>query len=420
MRIEVIIGNNDPLVYPIKSPKITLGTSETCDITLYADGISRKHVTILAEGDSFYVIDQGSTNGSYINEERLIPGRKTEFTSFFPLRLGDNVLITLLSDDEHVTGSIELPVSIKEKTAASDREDRSSRTTVISLSELNKKTEKLVQNKIQRKAARKAPPQKPKENANKNSIFVPALALMILLSAIIHNLYFTEPEVTKEPLAEEKPVAQKRVIAQPQVTELIPAKDLPPKENYATLLNDIKCTTDTEKKLCDYFPGAREGKFGVIQVGLTLHILIDGSKYYTRAMKYVIKPQDSSDAEKLKEYESLLSETAAYLYFIELVNLNSFKRFVPAQSTAETNPDVNANVPATNEKIDFSTYKDFNLYFALFRKNEDDSVEIGSVIAIKPELMPKLKEFIIAERLLQVKNLGGNAFLPVRSKYVVY
>lgn len=412
MRIEVIIGNDDPVVYPLNTTKITLGTSETCDIVLNADGISRKHVTIIVEGDNYYVIDQGSTNGSYINEERLIPGRKTEFTSFFPLRLGDSVLITLLSDDEEVSGLIELPAKLKEK-PESEWEDRTSKTTVISLADLNKKTEKLVQNKIQRKAARKTPPKKSKENAKQKSIFVPAMALVILLSAIIHNLYFTEPEVTKAPLPEEQPVLQKRVIPQPQVSELVPAKDLTPKENYASLLYDIKCTTEAEKKLCEYIPGARDEKFGATQIGLTMHVLIDGSKYYARALNYIVKPQDISDTEKLKEYESLLSETAAYLFFIELSNLRSFKRLVSQQNSPEANP-------ATNQNFDFSAYKDFNFHFALFRSNEENSYEIGTVIAIKPELVPRLKEFILAERLLLVKNQGGNAFIPVRSKYVVY
>lgn len=407
MRIEVIIGNNDPLVYPIKSPKITLGTSETCDITLHADGISRKHITILAEGDSFYVIDQGSTNGSYINEERLIPGRKTEFTSFFPLRLGDRVLITLLGDDEHVTGAFEVPHTIKEKSTVNDRGDRSSKTTVISLSELNKKTEKLVQNKIQRKAARKAPPQKSKENANKNSIFVPALAFAILISAAIHNLYFTEPDVVEEPIPEETPVIQERVIAQPEVSELVPTKDLTPKENYATLFNDIKCTTDTEKALCNYFPGALEGKFGVIQVGLTLHVLLDGSKYFTDAVKYVVKP-NNTDLEKLKEYEGLLAETAAYLYFIDLLEAKSSQKIAPPQGSPEP------------VKLDFNAYKDFNLHIALFRKNAENGFEVGSVIAIKPELMPKLKDFILVDRLPLLKTQGIHAFIPIRSKYVVY
>src|SRR5690606_19797388 len=101
MRLEILVGSDDPIIYPINSAKMTLGSAETCDVIISAEGISRRHLTVIAEDDQYFVIDQGSTNGSFINEERLVPGRRVEFTSFFPVRLGDNTLLSLISDDEN-------------------------------------------------------------------------------------------------------------------------------------------------------------------------------------------------------------------------------------------------------------------------------------------------------------------------------
>lgn len=442
MRIEVIIGNDDPVVYPLNAPKITLGTSESCDIVLNADGISRKHITLFNEGDNFYVIDQGSTNGSYINEERLIPGRKTEFTSFFPLRLGDRVLITLLSDDEYVSGPIELPKAIRDNSGINGREDRSGKTTIIPLSELGKKTEKLVQNKIQRKATKRPVSAiKPKPAPKKSFSLVPFLAISILVSAAVYNLYFMEPEIY-DAIPEPQPVVESHEAPKPVVSELISERDLTPKENYSKIFNDMKCATDTEKILCDYFPGARGGMFGVTQIGLTFHVLIDGSKYFEEAMKLVPKAPDNADDEKIKYYEKFVADTAAYLYFIDVIESRFIRKPLPSPETpaAETPevteatpaaeippvqeaPVADINVPAAPEErpaVDFSGYKEYNLHIALFRKGEDDSFQVGSVIAIKPELISRLKEFVISERIPFIKTMGENALSTTRGKYLVF
>src|SRR5665647_2055045 len=100
MRIEILLGSDDPIIYPLNKPKLIIGSDPACDIVIPGVSVSRKHLVIETERDTFYAIDQGSSNGSYLNEERLVPGRKVEFTSFFPIRLGDNILITLLSNEE--------------------------------------------------------------------------------------------------------------------------------------------------------------------------------------------------------------------------------------------------------------------------------------------------------------------------------
>jgi predicted component of type VI protein secretion system len=107
MRIEITIEGQEPITHKLTKDKTLLGAGSDCDILVEAEGLSRKHVMILAEGDQFFVVDQGSTNGAFINEERLVPGQRASFTSFFPIRLGAHVTIALLSDEESGMGSFD-------------------------------------------------------------------------------------------------------------------------------------------------------------------------------------------------------------------------------------------------------------------------------------------------------------------------
>ncbi len=100
MRIEITVEGQEPVTHKLVKEKTLLGAGQDCDIVIEAEGVSRKHLVILAEGDQFFVVDQGSTNGAFINEERLVPGQRASFTSFFPVRLGGHVTLALLSDEE--------------------------------------------------------------------------------------------------------------------------------------------------------------------------------------------------------------------------------------------------------------------------------------------------------------------------------
>lgn len=314
MRVEVLVGSDDPIIFPLKTSKIVIGSGESCDLTLDASGVSRKHIVILTEGDQFFVIDQGSTNGSFLNEERLVPGKKTEFTSFFPVRLGDNVLISLLSDEEDVDYSIPVP---REKTSPGMAvpKERSDSTTVIKLNDLkNVSTEKLVlQRNTKREKLKKTAPSKPQQKKSKIG-FVPAACILLVLFAGYYNLFLKNPPEESQAVSEIGRVIEVEKIEAPEIkSSKIPDTELPKKDSFASLLNELKCVTDLEKKLCHSIPGANFGLWGVTQVGLTYKAAIDGNKYYEEAKKFVKFPSDSSEA-SLNKYESLLRKTAALVF----------------------------------------------------------------------------------------------------------
>lgn len=122
MRIEITVEGQEPVTHKLVKEKTLLGAGTDCDVIVEAEGMSRKHVIIVADGDQFFVVDQGSTNGVFIDEERLVPGQRASFTSFFPVRLGAHVTIALLSDEEAGLSSFdfakELPSSAEKKSSS--------------------------------------------------------------------------------------------------------------------------------------------------------------------------------------------------------------------------------------------------------------------------------------------------------------
>ena len=64
MRIEILVDNGEPKIYPLDRPKIVVGSHESCDIVIDNTGISRKHLVIVVRDEKYFVADQGSMNNS--------------------------------------------------------------------------------------------------------------------------------------------------------------------------------------------------------------------------------------------------------------------------------------------------------------------------------------------------------------------
>ena len=397
MRLEILVGNDDPVVYPLNTPKVTIGSSEDCDIPLYTDGVSRKHISVIVEGDVFYVVDFGSTNGSFINEERLIPGRRAEFTSFFPVRLGQNVLISLLSDEE-AGEPIELPHSSGEKPSSEKKtqSSNSDKTTVINLRELySVKTEKLITLRNEKRASVKKRTDKPAPPVKKKKKnFTPLLSAMLFTGAFVYNIFFrAQSEVEPPPGVVGRIITEEVVkVEAPKLnSDLIPDDELVKKESYWNYLNELKCTTDVENLLCDFFPNARGESFGAVQIGLTAHVLVNASSAFEMAKTIITRPENPTP-ESLTKYENLLYDTTAYIYL-----LNSIK----------TNP------------LDISRLGDFKIFIALFAKVAL-LPKLVRVIAIKPSMINKLNSVVLEDNLVHIRSSGASALAITNSHYRSY
>jgi two-component system, cell cycle response regulator len=66
-------GPNMGCRYPLDGRTIMLGRGEDCDIRLHDHSVSRRHARIEPAEEGFYVYDQQSTNGTFVNDKQLDP-----------------------------------------------------------------------------------------------------------------------------------------------------------------------------------------------------------------------------------------------------------------------------------------------------------------------------------------------------------
>lgn len=75
------------VVLELDQPRITLGRATSCDVLLPHPSVSTQHATLRQSGTGYGVVDERSTNGVRVGDERLPPERAK------PLRSGDVIRI---------------------------------------------------------------------------------------------------------------------------------------------------------------------------------------------------------------------------------------------------------------------------------------------------------------------------------------
>jgi pSer/pThr/pTyr-binding forkhead associated (FHA) protein len=69
--LKIVKGPGDGQSFTLKGERMTIGRTEDNDIVLDAETVSSLHATLLKEKNGWTLIDEGSTNGTFVNRKRV-------------------------------------------------------------------------------------------------------------------------------------------------------------------------------------------------------------------------------------------------------------------------------------------------------------------------------------------------------------
>jgi diguanylate cyclase (GGDEF)-like protein len=82
-------------VYDLGNESIAIGRDPSCDLELDDDSVSRQHASLERVAEEYILTDRGSTNGTYVNDERI---EQRKLRTCDRLRFG-NQIVKFLSTD---------------------------------------------------------------------------------------------------------------------------------------------------------------------------------------------------------------------------------------------------------------------------------------------------------------------------------
>lgn len=98
LTVDIVCGGRPGEKASFEGECVLVGRSEQADIRLEHHSVSRNHCRLIREGDSLFVEDAGSTNGTWLLGRRI--DRRIHLPLNTPLRLGGVVLRVVRSEDE--------------------------------------------------------------------------------------------------------------------------------------------------------------------------------------------------------------------------------------------------------------------------------------------------------------------------------
>ena len=69
--LEITGLGDEPIGFELTDENVVIGRSSTCKIKLPVHGISRVHARIACRNEEYYIEDNNSTNGTFVNNIRI-------------------------------------------------------------------------------------------------------------------------------------------------------------------------------------------------------------------------------------------------------------------------------------------------------------------------------------------------------------
>jgi pSer/pThr/pTyr-binding forkhead associated (FHA) protein len=98
-------GNKEDL--RVSQKKFIIGRSTKADVVISREEFSRFHCEIDCEQDTHFVTDLNSTNGVFINGEKITKGERVPYQLIFPIEIAGKVSISISLDEDQSSNRIE-------------------------------------------------------------------------------------------------------------------------------------------------------------------------------------------------------------------------------------------------------------------------------------------------------------------------
>jgi pSer/pThr/pTyr-binding forkhead associated (FHA) protein len=92
VKLYVLSGPRKGLSFDLKEGRTYIGRSSENDIQIEDRTVSRRHLRILKAGNTYYISDLRSRNGTFFNGNYLAPGIELEIKEGVPITIGMSVI----------------------------------------------------------------------------------------------------------------------------------------------------------------------------------------------------------------------------------------------------------------------------------------------------------------------------------------
>ncbi len=268
MLFSISIDGGQPKTVSIDQEIFTIGRSPRASLQIENECISRIHVQIRKnENGVLFITDLGSSNGTFVNNEKLNSNEEVQWHTFFPLNLSQKILITLISASQETIQDIsDNKASFREE--PKDLRDRTSRTKTATI-------------------AKKMPPPTSKKKSEKNPLLIP-IVLTLGMGYFLYDHYSNKEYETTDLSATEQPPA-------PKVSTELSSKALP-------LVSQNKCLSEGEKNYCNYMKMEPERFEGILNVENNFYIFLN----FDHRLKNVLFDPSFTFADKKEQVTYLM------------------------------------------------------------------------------------------------------------------
>lgn len=88
MRLTIKLMNGELIEQSVDSDVVVIGRSAKCTVQIPHEGMSRQHCQLEVVNGEIFVTDLNSTNGVFIDNNRIEPNQRVPYNTFFQLSFG--------------------------------------------------------------------------------------------------------------------------------------------------------------------------------------------------------------------------------------------------------------------------------------------------------------------------------------------